>query len=116
VVSRRPCCWPAGKFYTGANTSDDAARIGLLLTMARRLVDQIMLMVARKQRGEGDELLSPLVNPALAVASALAEVLNAAAIETDGQDPEPRAGLPRVVEQLRGMADLLESMTPAEFR
>src|SRR6266545_1203142 len=89
------------EFYVGANTGDDAARIGLLLAMARRLVDQIMLMVARKRRGEGDELLSPLVNPALAVASALAEVLSAAAIETDGEDLQPRAGLPRAVEQLR---------------
>ncbi len=103
------------EFYVGANTGEDAARIGLLLTMARRLVDQIMLMVARKQRGEGDELLSPLVSPALAVASALAGVLTAAAIETDGED-QPRAGLPQVAEQLRGMADLLESMTPAEYR
>jgi hypothetical protein len=33
---------------------------------------------------------------------------------TDDQD-HLRAVLPQVVEQLRGMADLLESMTPAEY-
>lgn len=102
------------EFHAGASTVEDSARVGLLLAMSRRLVDQIMLMVARKRRGEGDELLSPLVNPALAVASALAELLGASAAETDDQD-HLRAGLPQVVEQLRGMADLLESMTPAEY-
>ena len=79
--------------------------------MARRLVDQVMLMVARKRRGEGDELLSPLVMPALPVATALADLLDAAVLESGGDD-RPRAGLPRVVERLRGMADLLETMTP----
>ena len=103
-------------FYSGAGTVEDAARVGLLLAMARRLGDQIMLMVARKKRGEGDELLSPLVNPALVVASALSGLLDVVAVETGGQDDAPRAGLPKVVEQLRSTADLLESMTPAEFR
>lgn len=37
-------------------------------------------------------------------------------VDTSEQDPEPRAGLPAMVEQLRGMADLLESMTPAKLR
>lgn len=54
----------------------DAARIGLMVAMAKRLGDQIMLMVARQRRGGGDELLSPLVMPALAVCEALASVLN----------------------------------------
>jgi len=37
---------------------------------------EAMLMVARQRRGGGDELLSPLVMPALAVCEALASVLN----------------------------------------
>ena len=100
--------------YAGAGMEGDAARIGLLLAITKRLGDQIMLMVARHRRGEGDELLSPLVMPALAVCEALAGVLDAAAVETAGEDEHPRAGLPRVVEQLRGMADLLETMTPKD--
>lgn len=104
------------EFYGGANVGEDAVRLGLLLAMARRLGDQIMLMVARKRRGEGDELLSPLVNPALVVAEALAGLVSVAAVETGGQDDQPRAGLGQVVGQLRGMADLLETMTPAEHR
>lgn len=102
--------------HTGANLDNDAARVGLLVTMAHRVVDQVMLMVARKRRGDGDELLSPLVMPALPVASALEALLHAAAAETDGEDPNPRAGLPKVAEDLRAMADLLESMTPPEHR
>jgi hypothetical protein len=35
----------------------------LLAALAGRLNDAIMLMVARSRRGEGDELLSPLVMP-----------------------------------------------------
>jgi hypothetical protein len=104
------------EFHAGANAADDAARVGLLLTMARRLVDQIMLMVAHKRRGEGDELLSPLVMPALPVATALAGLLEAAAIESGGKDDQPRAGLPQVAGQLRAMAELLDTMTPAECR
>lgn len=71
-------------------------------------------MVARKQRGDGDELLSPLVNPALPVVEALAGLLQAAAVETSCAD-EPRAGLPQVIDQLRSIADLLETMTPREY-
>ncbi len=99
---------------SGASVEGDAARIGLLVAMAKRLGDQIMLMVARQRRGGGDELLSPLVMPALAVCEALAGVLDAAAVETAGEDEHPRAALPRVVEQLQGMADLLETMTPKD--
>jgi hypothetical protein len=47
---------------------------------------------------------------------ALAGLLHAAAVERGGKDDQPRAELAWVVEQLRGMADLLETMTPAEFR
>ena len=61
---------------SGASVEGDAARIGLVVAMAKRLGDQIMLMVARQRRGGGDELLSPLVMPALAVCEALASVLN----------------------------------------
>ena len=86
----------------------------LLVGMTRRLAEHIMVMVARKQRGDGDELLSPLVNPALPVVEALAGLLQAAAVETSGAD-EPRAGLPQVIDQLRSMADLLETMTPREY-
>ena len=92
----------------------DAARIGLLVAMAKRLGDQVMLMVARQRRGDGDELLSPLVMAALAVCEALAGVLHAAAVETAGEEDHPRTQLPRVVEQLRAMADVLESMTPKD--
>ena len=104
------------EFHAGADLADDAARVGLLLAMARRLADQVMLMVARKRRGEGDELLSPLVTPALPVATALSGLLETAAAETCGKAGQPRAGLPQVVEQLRAMADVLETMTPAEHR
>lgn len=102
------------EMYGGAGVEGDAARIGLLVAMAKRLGDQVMLMVARQRRGEGDELLSPLVMPALAVCEALAGVLHAAAVETAGEEDHPRTQLPRVVEQLRGMADVLESMTPKD--
>jgi hypothetical protein len=49
------------ELFTGAGTAEDGARVGLLLAIARRLTDAIMLMVARQRRGEGDELLSPLI-------------------------------------------------------
>jgi len=102
------------EFYGGANTGEDAARVALLEAMSRRLIDQLTLMVARKRRGDGDELLSPLVMPALPIASALAGVLHAGALES-GEHDDPRKGLPQVVDQLRGMADLLETMTPSEY-
>jgi hypothetical protein len=38
-----------------------------------------------------------------------------AALET-GEQQHPRKGLPQVVDQLRGMADMLETMTPSEYR
>jgi hypothetical protein len=50
------------------------------------------------------------------VAQALAGLIGAAATETGGEDDQPRAALPQVVDQLRGMADLLETITPAEHR
>jgi hypothetical protein len=102
-------------FFDGASTAEDAARVGLLEAMARRLVDLLMLMVARQRRGDGDELLSPLVMPALPIASALAGVLDAAALES-GEHADPRKGLGQVVEQLRSMADLLDTMIPGEYR
>ena len=45
---------------------------------------------------------------------ALAWLLQAAAVETSCAD-EPRAGLPQVIDQLRSIADLLETMTPREY-
>lgn len=102
--------------FTGAGTAEDAARVGLLLAMARRLTDAIMLMVARQRRGEGDELLSPLIMPALAVGEALTGVLNAAALESEGEEKRPRRELATVVEQLGGMAELLATMTPKQYR
>jgi hypothetical protein len=75
-----------------------------------------MLMVARQRRGEGDELLSPLIMPALAVGEALTGLLDAAAHESGGEDEQPRRELFSVVEQLCGMADLLETMTTEQYR
>jgi hypothetical protein len=103
------------ELFTGAGTAEDGARVGLLLAIARRLTDVIMLMVARQRRGEGDELLSPLIMPALAVGEALTGLLDAAAHESGGEE-EPRRELFSVVEQLRGMADLVETMTPEQYR
>jgi hypothetical protein len=101
--------------YSGADLADDAARMGLLVAMARRLNDYVMVMTARKRRGDGDELLSPLVMTALPITGALTDLLTAAARETDA-DPDPRAMLSQVSDNLRAMADLLDSMTPAEHR
>jgi len=86
------------------------------VALSGRLVDQLMMMVARKRRGDGDELLSPLVVPALPVATALQTLIRAAAEETGGEAEEPRSGLMEVVNNLRVLADLLESMTPPTFR
>jgi len=104
------------ELFTGAGTAEDAARVGLLLAISRRLTDAIMLLVARQRRGEGDELLSPLIMPALAVGEALTGLLDAAAHESGGEDEQPRRELFTVVEQLRGMAELLETMTPEQYR
>jgi hypothetical protein len=111
-----PALLAGWELFTGAGTAEDDARVGLLLVMARRLTDAIMLMVARHRRGEGDELLSPLIMPALAVGEALAGVMNAAALESGGGDEHPRRELMTVVEQLAGMAELLATMTPEEYR
>ena len=101
------------EFYSGAGAADDAARIGVLVAMTRRLADQVMLLTARLRRGDADDGLSPLVMPSLLVASGLQGLLTAAANETEGVDGHPRAGLPEVIGQLRGAADVLETMTPA---
>jgi hypothetical protein len=87
----------------------------LLAALAGRLNDAIMLMVARWRRGEGDELLSPLVMPALVLGGALATLLRAAAEESGGGD-DPRRALGQVVEQMRSTAEILESMIPPEHR
>jgi hypothetical protein len=97
--------------YSGMGTEgDDAARIGALMAITARLTEYLMVMTARKRRGDGDELLSPLVMTALPLANALHDLLKAAAAETSG-DAEPRTGLPTITTNLRAMADLLDSMT-----
>jgi len=101
------------EFYGGAGAADDAARIGVLLALTRRLADQVMLMTARLRRGDADDGMSPLVMPSLLVAEALQGLLTAAANEAQGSKAHPRASLSEVIEQLRGAADVLETMTPA---
>lgn len=99
------------EFYGGAGAADDAARIGVLVAMAQRVADQVMVLAARLRRGD-DEVLSPLVMPSLLVALGLQGLLTAAANETHGADAHPRAGLPKVIGELRGAVDVLETMTP----
>jgi hypothetical protein len=101
------------ELFTGAGADHDDARMGLLAALAGRLNDAIMLMVARWRRGEGDELLSPLVMPALVLGGALATLLRAAAEESGGGE-NPRRELGQVVEQLRSTAEILERMIPHE--
>jgi hypothetical protein len=103
------------ELFSGAGADQDDARVGLLAALAGRLNDAIMLMVARWRRGEGDELLSPLVMPALVLGGALATLLRAAAEESGGGD-DPRRELAQVVEQMRSTAEILESMIPPEHR
>ncbi len=67
-----------------------------------------MLMVARWRRGDGDELLSPLLMPALVLGGALATLLRAAADESGGGN-DPRRELAQVVEQMRSTAEILEA-------
>ncbi len=55
-----------------------------------------------------------LVMPSLLVAEGLQGLLTAAANEARGSTAHPRAGLPEVIEQLRGVTDVLETMPPAE--
>ena len=100
------------ELYGGAAAGDDATRVGVLMAMTHRLVDQVMLLTARLRRGDADDGLSPLVMPSLLVALGLDGLLRAAVDEGHGQKAHPRAGLPEVVEQLRGAADVLETMTP----
>ncbi|MFN2503683.1 MAG: hypothetical protein ABR540_05530 [Acidimicrobiales bacterium] len=101
------------ELYGGAGAGDDATRVGVLMAMTHRLVDQVMLLTARLRRGDADDGLSPLVMPSLLVALGLQGLLKAAVDEGQGQEARPRAGLPEVVEQLRGAADVLETMTPS---
>jgi hypothetical protein len=54
--------------------------------------------------------------PALAVGEALTGLLDAAAHESGGEDEQPRRELFSVVAQLRGMAELLATMTPEQYR
>ncbi len=103
------------ELFSGAGAEQDDARVGLLSALAGRLNDAVMLMVARWRRGEGDELLSPLVMPALVLTGAVATLLRAAAEESGGGE-DPRRELVQVVGQLRSTAEVLESMIPAEHR
>jgi hypothetical protein len=50
------------ELVSGVSADQDDARVGLLAALAGRLNDAIMLMVVRWRRGEGAELLSPLVD------------------------------------------------------
>ena len=86
------------KWFSGGGAPDDDARVGLLAVLAHRLNEMLMLMVARWRKGEGDELLSPLLMPSLAIASTLEQLLKATAEETSG-DPDPRRELGEVAEQ-----------------
>ena len=74
------------EWFSGGAAPDDDARVGLLSVLAHRLNEMLMLMVARWRKGEGDELLSPLLMPSLAIASTLEQLLKATAEETSG-DP-----------------------------
>jgi hypothetical protein len=103
------------ELFSGASADQDEARVGLLAALAGLLNDAIMLMVARWPRGEGDELLSPPVMPALVLGGALATLLRAAAEESSGGD-DPRRQLAQVVEQMRSTAETLERMIPPEHR
>jgi hypothetical protein len=58
--------------YSGMGTEDDdAARIGALMAITARLTEYLMVMTARKRRGDGDELLSPLVMTTLPLTNVL---------------------------------------------
>lgn len=83
------------KWFSGGGAPDDDARVGLLAVLAHRLNEMLMLMVARWRKGEGDELLSPLLMPSLAIASTLEQLLKATAEETSG-NPDPRRKLGEV--------------------
>jgi len=83
------------ELFSGASADEDDVRVGLLAALAGRLNYAIMLMVARWRRGEGDELLSPLVMPALVLGGALATLLRAAAEESPVAVRIPAASLRR---------------------
>jgi hypothetical protein len=95
------------------NAQSATTILQLKVGVAMTALDAIMLMVARWRRGEDDELLSPLVMPALVLGGAFATLLRAAAEESGGGD-DPRRELAQVVEQMRSTAEILESMIPPE--
>ena len=99
--------------YSGANINEDGSRVGLLAAMADRLTNYLLVITARIRLGEGSDELSPLVMTALPIASVVCDLLKAAAHETAGED-RPRADFPQLTASLRGMADLLDTMTPRE--
>jgi hypothetical protein len=101
------------ELFSGGGADRDDARVGLLAALAGRLNDAVMLMVARWRRGEGDELLSPLVMPALVLSGAVATLLRAAGEESGGGE-NPRRELGQ--DQLRSTAEILESMIAPEHR
>jgi len=103
------------ELFSGASADQDDARVGLLAALAGRLNDAIMLRVARWRRGKGDELLSPLVMPALVLGGALATLLRVAAEESGGSD-DHRRELAQVVEQMLSTAEILESVIPPGHR
>ena len=45
------------EFYAGAGAADDAARIGVLLALTRRLADQVMLLTARILHGSSSRIM-----------------------------------------------------------
>lgn len=83
--------------------------MGLLAALAGRLNDAIMLMVARWRRGAGDELLSPLVMPALVLGGALATLLRAAAEESGG-GYDPRRELAQVGQPRRSAGGSVDEL------
>ena len=75
--------------YSGMGVADDdAARVGVLVALTSRLVEYLLVMTARKRRGDGDELLSPLVMTVLPLASAVRDLLQVAVAETSAE-PTP---------------------------
>ena len=67
----------------------------MLLALARRLADQVMLLTARLRRGDADDGMSPLVLPSLLVAEGLQGLLTAAANEARARRLNPGSASPR---------------------
>ena len=93
-------------FSGGAAPGDDARRAAV--SPGAPVERMLMLMVTRWRKGEGDELLSPLLMPSHAIAGTLEQLLKATAGETSG-DPDPRRELGEVAEHLRHTANVLDS-------